>query len=155
MLNHTSTTDNFVTQFFSVLPGDWQLRRDVSNFGTFEGMARFTPSNPSTLRYSEKGILTGHVGQQFHAYKEYVYTCDGTSIFVYFDETPLRLFHSITLLPTSADGPWQGAASHLCGQDVYLTYYTITSPHAFTIQHHVRGPKKSFQIVSEYVKVAM
>lgn len=127
---------------FARLTGSWSLARTIDNGTTMSGNATFTPRNDGSLAYRERGTLTLSGGQCFDAERHYIFRASPGGFSVYFDETPERLFHEITL--TQAGGELRGAAMHPCRDDRYVSTYDFRSDGSFAIRHDVSGPIKSY-----------
>lgn len=153
MINPAPATDRTdlgsVETVFSGLAGTWTLSRRIGADWRFRGRAVFRPHGENELRYEEHGLLSQGGGTEYPASRRYVYRYEDGGIVVYFDEQPLRLFQR--LAPArAADGSWRAQAGHDCEPDHYASRYRFGAD-AITISHRVRGPRKNFEIVSDYV----
>lgn len=131
---------------FDRLAGTWQLRRTIEGQAEMRGTATFTVLETGMMKYREDGRLRLADGNEFSAHKEYLFERTASGFKVYFAETPLRLFHSITL--GRDGGSLHGSASHWCQPDTYDSQYVFREDGTFTIQHTVRGPHKDYVSVT-------
>ncbi len=129
-----------------LLKGTWRITRSISDGSHLEGTAEFIPQG-THLHYTESGTLHLPDGTELHAERSYIFAPRDGGFAVYFDEKPMRLFHEIML-----DDHGRGAAEHMCGDDLYRSIYTFHDHGGFTISHHVTGPKKEYEMVTEYVR---
>ncbi len=128
--------------------GAWSLARHISDDSRLNGRATFVDGMTGSVDYHEQGALTLPSGETFEAYRRYVFRPTALGFSVWFVETPLRLFHEITLTPEA--GGWVGQAVHHCGDDEYRSRYDFRTPNHFTINHHVDGPRKAYTMVTHY-----
>jgi Family of unknown function (DUF6314) len=131
------------------LSGRWSYDRLIEGYGTVKGIATFTPIDGSTLAYREQGSLTLINGVELQAERAYVYEVRKGGFNVYFSESPLRLFQTISLTQR-AGSEYIGEADHLCGQDLYRSTYAFTPNGAFVIRHVVHGPRKDYTMATTY-----
>ena len=132
---------------FSALAGTWALSRTIGEWN-FHGSAVFCARVPDELRYEENGTLAKPGGADIQASRRYVYRYEASRIVVYFDERPARIFE--VLAPKRApNGTWEARAEHLCPPDHYASRY-VFGPDTIVIVHVVRGPRKDYEMVSNY-----
>ena len=132
------------------LSGAWRLDRRVSGQADMRGTAVFTPDG-ADLRYLESGQMVLRNGQTLEFSRRYVYRFHPGRMEVFFDEPVLRLFQSVELLGDSAQVIGQGF--HNCPPDVYASNYRFSLPTGFSITHRVDGPRKSYDIQTEFTRV--
>lgn len=134
---------------FGMLNGAWSYKRVISNYGTIDGEAVFTLTEPDVLQYKEKGRLHLTDGPVLEALQEYVYRLeDGDRLSVYFRDG--RLFHHLSL----GDDGRTGGGDHLCKMDFYQAAYRFEGPNAFTLIYNVKGPKKDYVSETHFIKLA-
>lgn len=133
----------------SCLEGQWSLVRHVTNLAGMSGVAVFSRRKDGLLDFAERGCLILPNGRQSEFWRRYVFAPDAAGFRVFFDESPLRLFHDVRL-QCSGEG-LIGLARHICGRDDYVTAYEFLPDRSFTIRHKVRGGRESYDIRSRYV----
>jgi len=134
-------------EVFSALAGTWELSRTIGEWN-FHGSAVFCAGEPDKLQYEENGTLAKPGGADIQASRRYVYRYEASRIVVYFDERPARIFE--VLAPKRApNGTWEARAEHLCPPDHYASRY-VFGPDTIVIVHVVRGPRKDYEMVSNY-----
>jgi hypothetical protein len=132
---------------FSALAGTWELSRTIGEWN-FRGSAAFCAQGPDELRYEENGILSKQGTPDIAASRRYLYRYEADRIVIYFDERPARIFE--VLAPKRApNGTWEAQAEHACPPDHYTSRYAF-GPDTIAITHVVRGPRKDYEMVSNY-----
>jgi hypothetical protein len=132
---------------FSALAGTWELSRTVGEWN-FRGRAVFRAQAPNELRYEENGILAKPDNADIQASRRYIYRCEADRIVVYFDERPTRIFEILD--PKRApNGTWEAEGEHACPPDHYVSRYAFGIGRLL-IAHVVRGPRKNYEMVSNY-----
>lgn len=120
--------------------GGWQLHRSVLQEhgppAQFEGRALWFPAGDG-LDYVETGTLEIAGQGRFVAERRYHWASD---LRVYFDDG--RFFHQVP-----AQG---GEADHWCDPDHYDVVYDFAAWPRFSAVWVVRGPRKSYRMVSEF-----
>ena len=132
---------------FSALAGTWELSRTIGEWN-FRGSAVFFVSGPDGLRYEENGILAKPDGADIPASRRYIYRYEAGRIAIYFDKRPARIFEILDL-KRAPNGNWEAQAEHACAPDHYASRYAF-GPNAIVITHIVRGPRKGYEMVSNY-----
>jgi Family of unknown function (DUF6314) len=132
---------------FSALAGTWELSRTVGNWN-FRGSAVFRAEGANELRYEENGILAKPGHADIQASRRYIYRYEADRIVIYFDERPARIFETLEL-KHAPNGTWEAEAEHACAPDHYASRYAF-GPDAIMISHVVRGPRKDYEMVSNY-----
>ena len=132
---------------FSALAGTWELSRTVGDWN-FRGRAVFCAEGPDELRYEENGILAKLGNADLQASRRYIYGYEAGRIVIYFDERPARIFEVLEL-KRAPNGTWEAAAEHACPPDHYASRYAF-GPETIAIAHVVRGPRKDYEMVSNY-----
>jgi hypothetical protein len=127
---------------FCRLEGAWDLIRTIEGQATMAGIAVFTPHGGTMLKYREEGRIRLATGKVFDAHREYRFERAPGGFLVHFGEEPPRLFHRIRIVADS--DALVGAATHLCTPDTYDSSYRFLVNGSFTVQHTVRGPRKSY-----------
>ena len=134
-------------EVFSALAGTWELSRTVGEWN-FHGSAVFCAQGPDELRYEENGILSKQGTPDIAASKRYIYQYETDRIAIYFDELPARIFEILDL-KRAPNGTWEAEAEHACDPDHYTSRYAF-GPDTILITHVVRGPRKDYEMVSNY-----
>jgi hypothetical protein len=134
-------------EVFSALAGTWDLSRTVGDWN-FRGSAVFGAQGPNELRYEENGILAKPGNPDIQASRRYVYQYEAGRIVINFDELPARIFEILDL-KRAPNGTWEAEAEHACHPDHYASRYAF-GPDIITITHVVRGPRKGYEMVSNY-----
>lgn len=145
-----ATTSGWTTPgaVFSALEGTWTFERTITPMVEVSGAACFTRQGPDEYAYRERARVKLANGQELQASREYRYHRQADGFDVWFEEDPPRLFHRVRLARI-ANG--LGAnASHLCGQDHYLTRYAFLDEGSFVVEHRVEGPAKNYSIATLY-----
>jgi hypothetical protein len=132
---------------FSALAGTWELSRTVGDWN-FRGRAVFRAQGPNELRYEENGILAKPDNANIQASRRYIYRYEADRMVVYFDELPARIFE-ILVLKRAPNGTWEAEAEHVCDPDRYASRYAF-GPDTILITHVVHGPRKDYEMVSNY-----
>jgi hypothetical protein len=138
-------------EVFSALAGTWELSRTVGEW-KFRGSAIFCAHGPNELRYEENGILSKQGSPDIAASRRYIYRYEAGRIVVYFDERPERIFEVLDL-KRAPNGTWEAQAEHACPPDRYASRYAFGSE-TITITHVVRGPRKDYEMVTNYRIIA-
>jgi Family of unknown function (DUF6314) len=128
LLEHSSWGEP--DQIFDQLAGRWQIERRVDNGAALTGIAIFKPAANNQLRYCEEGRLRLPNGDEFDSERKYIYSKLLGGFAVFFNETPLRLFHELHF---QADERLDGS---------------------FVVRHQVNGPKKSYLMITQYRRLA-
>ena len=138
---------------FDELAGRWQIERRIDNGAVLTGTAIFKRAASNELRYCEEGRLRLPNGGQFDSEQKYVYGKLEGGFAVFFNETPLRLFHELHFQPDGR-GAFRGHATHPCDNDLYNSEYAFLPDGSFVVQHQVTGPKKSYLMITQYHRIA-
>lgn len=142
---------------FALLTGTWTVSREVTGYGEFEGRASFSPDGARQLAYREAGRFRLVTGTELQAYREYVYLLSGhpaPTIVVLRTEGPsgpASVLHELDFVEDAA-GVLTAAHCHRCGRDTYAATFAVTAPDRFELRYRVRGPNKSYDIHSVYVR---
>jgi Family of unknown function (DUF6314) len=136
-----------VKQVFSALAGTWDLSRTIGEW-KFRGSAVFRLQDENELRYEETGILSKEGNADIPAFRRYVYRYEADRIAIYFDGHPKRIFQLLDL-KCARNGHWEGQAEHLCPPDHYASRYSF-GRETIEITHLVRGPRKDYDMVTNY-----
>lgn len=138
---------------FSLLEGEWDLEREIQNFGYLKGRSTFDPFDSETLHYSESGHLELISGFEGNVFREYYYQLAEDHILVSFvDALPGAKPFIRLSLQNREDTHWAKDVHH-CGSDMYECTYIITSPDVFSTLIEVEGPSKSYVIKSIYSRI--
>ena len=151
LLEHSSWGEP--DQIFDQLAGRWQIERRVDNGAALTGIAIFKPAANNQLSYCEEGRLRLPNGDQFDSERKYVYSKLRGGFAVFFNETPLRLFHELHF-QADERGAFRGHAAHLCNNDLYNSEYAFLLDGSFVVRHQVIGPKKSYRMITQYRRLA-
>jgi hypothetical protein len=154
-MNPLQTSDDFelrsAQEIFLALAATWELSRTVGDWN-FRGSAAFCAQGPDELRYEESGILSKQGTPDIAASRRYIYRYEGDRIVIYFDERPARVFQ--VLDPKRApNGNWEAQAEHDCLPDHYASRYWFAGE-TMQVTHTVRGPRKDYEMVTNYRLVA-
>lgn len=133
--------------YFSSLGGEWILTRSVSSGETLEGALEFISIDQSAFRVVEVGELRISDGNLISATRQWIWKFSDDGLQIFFDEEPLRLYHQ--LRPTESGGTWTAEGYHDCAPDIYSGEYRF-SLNKITIRQDVMGPRKDYQIISNY-----
>lgn len=136
---------------FSALAGTWELSRTIGEW-KFRGSAVFSARGPDELRYEENGTLTKPGNADIPASRRYIYRYEAGRIVIYFDGRPVRIFEILDL-KRAPDGTWEARAEHACDPDHYASRYAFGIG-TLLIAHVVRGPRKDYEMVSNYRIIA-
>ncbi|MCA1776146.1 MAG: DUF6314 family protein [Loktanella sp.] len=126
--------------------GDWDLTRRIDDAltgqqGRFTGTATFT-QQADGMDYRETGTLRLGGSPPMTAVRRYVWADSGDAIAVFFDDG--APFHSF-----AKDGDGVGTP-HLCGADLYRVRYDFRDWPVWQARWDVKGPRKSYCLVSRY-----
>ena len=139
---------------FSGLPGRWRLTRRISNGARFAGEAVFASSPDGSLEMTETGQLHLPGAVPVEAFRKWHWVMRDAELLDirYPQEAGGGDYHRIQLKVHSARRhEWRGEASHLCGEDVYRGWYSL-SPDCLLICHEVTGPAKDYRMASLYLR---
>lgn len=151
-------------QVFENLIGIWSIKRILGNYGTAEGIAKFTLQNHSqtTTNSSDEKLLVINYREDLKvkydinlgpnvensAYKEYVYSYDLARDKIIKKFADGNLFYELSI-----DFDKQTAmGDHLCQKDLYKATYSFSHPHNFVLTYYVKGPEKDYAIETEFRK---
>lgn len=163
-------------QIFEYFPGIWRLsRQTLTSKQEWEqsgaecikasGFAAFTHAkdDPNVLVYSEKVAITVPEDQSsamngIEARQKYKYRYDGqasTLTKYFFDD---RLFYTmdgghgraVSASDASGCGEIMACGEHLCERDFYEAKYNFRDGRTFSLTYTVEGPKKCYEIRTEY-----
>lgn len=127
--------------------GVWQIDRVIRDHradsdGTFTGTATFAPGEGGLI-CTEIGTLQMQGQVAMTAERRYIWRAGGAGqIAVFFDDG--RAFHQFALAGDSAE------ATHHCDPDIYQVRYDFSRWPIWRIVWQVEGPRKSYQLTSEY-----
>lgn len=135
--------------------GNWTFSREIiSNnlpYGKAEGEASFTTKEENFLNYHEIGktyILENEKSIPFQ--KRFLYECHHDTLTVYFADgvDSSKVYQHYVLKEKEI----KSIQEHSCGNDLYESYYTILSENEFSLKTIIRGPKKDFEITSDFLR---
>jgi hypothetical protein len=122
--------------------GAWRLERTIAQAdlppGRFEGTALWSP-HPEGLAYLEDGTLWIEGQPPMIATRRYLWKPD---LSVWFEDG--RYFHTVP--------PAGGDTAHWCDPDDYRVEYDFTRWPAFEVHWRVQGPRKSYEMRSQYTR---
>lgn len=134
--------------FFENYEGNWQLDRIISDGSRLAGFAKVSRISENLLLFEETGNLEMQGGEVVSANRSWRWeTQKNAFLNVYYDETPLRLYHALEL--AWFDGAWEASAEHRCGEDVYAGEYRFEK-NLIEIDQTVKGPNKDYSLGSVY-----
>ena len=136
-------------EYFDALSGSWLLQRAISSGETVKGIVEFKRINDAAFLVSEEGEMRLADGTNFSAKRQWQWHFDGSKFGVYFAETPIRLYHEF--FPVVELEGWSGVGRHECAPDSYIGDYQFLIS-AILVRQVVSGPKKDYQIHSEYLR---
>ncbi|AVP87536.1 hypothetical protein phytr_5950 [Candidatus Phycorickettsia trachydisci] len=140
---------------FRSLPGIWKITRNIISQIQHEnlkitGHGTFITSHDDTnlLLYSEK-VNVNVRGKVNTGTQKYRYKYDPTkpSVSKYFNDG--RFFYELKILDID-----KMMGEHLCIKDKYTAQYIFKEDH-FTLTYAVKGPSKSYKIITEYTKLPL
>ena len=135
------------------LNGTWAFERNSPGQATMTGVAIIAEIEPDLSSYEENGTLTTAEGRTFQFSRKYRYRATEEALDILFDETPPRLYQSVSLV--TRNGGWAGSGFHLCSPDEYRSDYSFDPPDRFATTHHVTGPRKSYIIETRYSRTSV
>lgn len=137
---------------YDYLKGQWHFHRKIIPHGYAEGMAIFTPvpENPNRLYYLEQGQFYLHHQQNFKIQREYIYNITENHIMIYHARAGQAGEFFIQL--TFPYETREAQASHLCLKDFYHAQFYFLNEQSFQIDYQVKGPKKNYQIQTQYLR---
>ncbi|MEM9331751.1 MAG: DUF6314 family protein [Pseudomonadota bacterium] len=133
--------------FFNTLIGEWKISRKVSTGEQFEGTLLVSSLSQGALLFEEVGHLQIPNGGLISASRRWIWVFEQSHLQIFFDEKPKRLYHAFE--PDFSDGAWRGEAHHDCAPDIYIGKYELLED-LIVIHQEIRGPKKEYEICSEY-----
>jgi hypothetical protein len=142
---------------FRDLVGDWRLTRDSSDGTRFMGVARFTNAGTGRFLLEETGqvILPGNKRLRAGRSWQWVLPDGNGNAYCleirYPAERGGTLYHQLKLMPVDNSGEfiWQGAARHVCRDDLYDGDYELARDR-MRIRHRITGPNKDQTVDSLY-----
>ena len=138
-------------EIFDSWVGEWKISRRLGEYGTIEGVAKFSHDVGEQVLYREDLLLTYFSIISKPVYREYTYFYNNGEIEKKFhDQTNLnQKFYALIFddLHLTATG------KYICNQDAYLAYYNFFSKNQFSLSYKVEGPNKQYIITSSYIRV--
>ncbi|SMO35377.1 DUF6314 family protein [Ruegeria faecimaris] len=137
------TFPNELTDF----EGGWSLSRTIRDARAgqvvlADGSARFTRSKDSLI-YDETVTLRIPGQPEMMGTRRYLWHDKGESVAVHFDDG--RYFHALKL------GQAQAADHHNCPPDSYDAVYDFSGWPCWRVRWTVSGPRKSYEMNTEYM----
>jgi len=133
----------------SAFQGEWRLTRVIEDrragrVGRLAGQARFA-ADPVDLIYTEEGVLRFPGSQPMTARQSHLWRAVPQGIAVDFaDGRPFHVFDPLVARPM---------ARHDCPPDLYDATYDFTAwPQGWRCVWEVRGPRKDYRAVSDYIR---
>lgn len=114
------------------------------------GEASFEWGGSQCLLYKERGRIQLKSGTTHDAHRSYIYTRLPDGFSIWFADAQPRLFHEVHLYQDGAC--WVADATHLCGDDTYVTFYRFAPDGSFFVRHDVAGPRKSYVSTTRFVR---
>lgn len=141
-----------MNNIYDYLNGQWRFHRKIVPHGHAEGMATFTPIPGilNRLYYLEQGQFYLHHQQDFRIQREYIYEIKENHVLIYHARAGLAGEFFIQLTFTHETRKAQ--ASHLCLKDFYHALFYFLNEQSFQIDYLVKGPKKNYQIQTQYFR---
>lgn len=136
-------------KYFEGLAGSWVLKREISSGETVDGRVEFLADEEGGFLVDEAGQMRLPNGHSVSAKRRWRWYYNLSSLLVYFDENPLRLYHDVKI--SANDDHWLGDAEHLCHPDTYCGAYQFFDDQ-IVITQDVLGPKKDYRIRSIYCR---
>jgi Family of unknown function (DUF6314) len=140
------------------LAGQWKLSRKFTGqphvFVSATGSASLTTTTDGSLIYQEKVAAVLDNKATLPASRSYIYKLVDDKLAVFFAETPLRLFHTLT--PDCSDEKTQAlifTGTHQCPPDTYHVKYIFCDGGNFTnfkIDYRVTGSAKNYESSTEF-----
>lgn len=148
-------TNNHILSFFN---GKWTFTRIIKTnhvlYGRAEGEAVFEGSDSNCLNYYEKGKTYIVENNKFIPFqKQFLYKFNQDELTVCFGDgiDNGKIYQHYRLKPF-LEQEIKSIEHHVCGNDLYESYYTITSDNEFTLMTVIKGPKKDFEITSVFLR---
>ena len=130
----------------AVLEGRWMLTREIRHsdgrIDRFKGEALFHRSGPRLLQDEDGWLTSAGAALPMRATRRYVWSAVGNRLDVAFDD--MRPFHSI---PLEVARP---GTTYLCPPDRYEVTYDFQDFPAWNTVWTVEGPRKKYQMTSEF-----
>ncbi|WP_299292612.1 DUF6314 family protein [uncultured Tateyamaria sp.] len=124
--------------------GSWTLSRSITPAqgapARFEGEARLSRTADGAA-YAEAGVLYLEGAAPMKAERRYRWAED---LSVFFEDG--RFFHKVPAMG--------GRTTHFCDPDTYTVDYDFSAWPVHTVRWTVKGPRKSYVMVSRYAPVA-
>lgn len=132
---------------FALLPGTWELKREIPDQGHMTGTATFSPLDGGRLIYEEKGVLTlDKTGDQLAANRSYIYELSGDKIIIYYND-PARsgeILHELEF--SDAHGQMVSRHCHVCIDDTYDLVFELRPDRSIRMSYQIHGPAKNYAI---------
>lgn len=144
---------------FQDLAGNWELTRESSDGTRFTGVARFTTAGTGRLLLEEAGQVFLPGNKRLQAGRSWQWVLQGGHEDAYCleirypEERGGTLYHRLKVLAVdnSGDFIWQGAARHVCRDDLYDGDYKLANDR-MCIRHRITGPNKNLIVDSLYLR---
>jgi Family of unknown function (DUF6314) len=144
---------------FGELAGDWRLTRETGDGTRFTGIARFTTAGTGRLLLEEEGQVFLPGNKRLRAGRSWQWVLPGGHENAhcleirYPEERGGMLYHRLKLLAVGNSGEcfWQGAARHVCRDDLYDGDYELAR-NRMRIRHRITGPNKDLIVDSLYLR---
>ncbi len=131
--------------FFKYLKGSWVIDRRISNYGYLKGTAKLHLTNRNSLMYREDLVMESS-RKEWH--RDYIYSYEENRLRKHFSDG--RLFYTLQFNCVEESII---TGEHFCGCDIYKAIYNIKDENAFSLKYKVLGPNKSYDIVTEFIRV--
>ena len=121
---------------------------------TATGQAVFREINDNVLLYTETGYFHDRdnvlISEFFRSYR-YEFHADSIDI-IFADGLSIKqLFQKLYVVDDEI--MLQSDEAHLCGDDRYNGFYVIETENRFSIQYDVIGPRKNYQMNTQYIRL--
>lgn len=128
---------------FSFLLGTWTLEREIVGQAKMTGQAEVLETAAGGAVFRERVAVTMRNGAEFRGSQSYRIRRTGRGFDLLFAETG-ELFQALQFC-RSHSGALRAHATHVCGEDMYVSAYRLGPGRCFLVQHAVTGPRKRYR----------
>jgi len=131
--------------FFTTLPGQWQLVRHANDGTSWTGKAQIEQLQEDKLLYEE----AVESGESVSGFQRHVIRWQGGKVL--FFEAARPSDSPFLTLNGASEGKYAGQG--ICGQDHYRATYTLENADSWQVSYTVNGPKKDYQLHTVYKRL--
>ena len=135
---------------FVFLLGTWTVVREIQGQARMSGWAEVLEKEDGTAVYRERVAVTMMDGAEFGGSQSYLVRKTGEGFDLLFAETG-TIFQELRFCCKGGGGSLRAEATHLCGEDRYLSDYVLGPGRCFSIRHIVAGPRKRYTSITTFV----